>query len=111
PQRGVVVGIGNIEDQPLAGAEEVDVEHGGQLRGRQVGGVGEEAARKHLESQMPSGLGEVDALQERLGIDVIDAVIDVRQRHGGKWGSGTRVNAGEVCEAKSRAAQCEYQCI
>src|SRR3984957_2466941 len=64
PQRGVVVGIGNVEDQPLAGAEEVDVEHGRQLRGRQLGGAGEEAARKYLESQMPSGLGEVDALQK-----------------------------------------------
>ena len=61
---GVEVGVGDVEDQALAGAEEVDVEHGRELGGRQLRRLGEEAAGEHLERQMPCGVGEVDVLQE-----------------------------------------------
>ncbi len=55
------------------------MEHGGQLRGRQVGGTGEKAAGEDLEGQVSRCLGEIDALQEGLGVDVIEAVKDVGQ--------------------------------
>ena len=64
PQGHIEVGVCDVEDQPLAGAKEVDVEHGRQLGGGQVGRFGEEAAGEHLERQMPCGLGEVDVTQE-----------------------------------------------
>ena len=72
PQGDIEVGVRHVEDQALAGAEEVDVEHRRQLGGRQVGRFGEEAAGEHLERQMPCGVGEVDVTQERFGVEVVE---------------------------------------
>src|SRR5271156_2261599 len=80
PQCGVVVRVRDVENEALAGAEEIEDEHGRQLRGRQLRRAGEEAAREHLESQMARRLGEIETLQEGFGVDVIEAAIDVGQR-------------------------------
>ena len=111
PQCGVVVGVGDVEDQALAGAQEIDVEHGGQLSGGQLGRAGEEAPGEDLEREVSGRLGKVDALQERLGVDVVEPMKDVGQRHRGKWCGGPRVDPGQVGEPESRAAQGEYQRI
>ena len=60
------------------------------------GGAGEEAAGEHLEGQMARRLGEIEALQEGLGVDVVEAVIDVGQRHRGQRRGGACVDPGQV---------------
>ena len=74
PQCDIEVRIDDVEDQSLAGAEEVDVEHRRELARRQTLRPGEEAAGEHLERQMPRGVGKVDVLQERFGIPVVEIV-------------------------------------
>ena len=101
--------FGDVEDQALAGAEEVDVEHGGQLGGRQLGGLGEEAAGEHLERQMPGGVGKVDVAQEGLGVEVVEPLVDVGHRDGRQRRGGAGVEPDQVAQPERRAAQCERQ--
>ncbi len=107
PQAGVEVRGGDVEDEALAGAEEVDVEHGRQLGGGQPRRLGEEAAGEHLERQMPCGDGEVDVLQEGLGIDVVELVVDVGDRYRRQRRRGAGVDPGQVGHAKGGTAQGE----
>ena len=64
PQRDIVVGVGDVEEQALAGAQEVDVEHRRELGSRQLGGAGEEAAGEHLERQMSRRFGKIDVAKK-----------------------------------------------
>ena len=107
PQGDIEVGVCDVEDQPLAGAEEVDVKHRRQLGGRQVGRFGEEAAGEHLERQMACGLGKVDVTQERFGVEMVEPTVDFGHRHSGERRRRAGVEPHQVTEPKRGAAQRE----
>ncbi len=107
PQRDIEVGVRHIEDQALAGAEEVDVEHGGQLGRGQRAGLGEEAAGEHLEREMACCRGEVDGTQEAVRIQVVEPLVDVWHRHRRQRRGRTRVEPDQITQPERRAAQCE----
>ena len=109
PQGDIEVGVRDVEDQALAGAEEVDVEHGGQLGRGQRAGFGEEAAGEHLERQMPCGVGEVDGTQEAVGVEVVEPLVDAGHRHRGQRRGRAGVEPDQVAQPERRAAQCERQ--
>ena len=85
------------------------MEHGCQLGGGKVGGLGEEAAGEDLECQMPCGDGEVDVAQETVGVEVVEPLVDIGNRYGGQRRGRTGVEPGQVAQPERRAAQCERQ--
>ena len=109
PEAGIEVGGTDVEDEAFAGAEEVDVEHRRQFGRRQSGRHGEETPREYFEGQVPRRGGEVDVLQERLCVDVVESAVDVGHRHRRQRGGGAGVDADEVGHAKCRAAQRERE--
>ncbi len=111
PQGGVEVAGGDVEQQALRGAEEVDVEHRGQLGGRHPGRGREEAAREHLEREVIGRLRKTDALQEGLGVDVVEPVVDLRHGHGRERGRGPHVDAHQILQPERGTAQREHQCV
>ena len=56
-------------------------------------GLGEEAAGKHLERQVPRRVGKVDVVQEGLGVDVVERLVGLGHRHRGQRSSGAGVDA------------------
>ena len=112
PQGGVEVGGRHVEEQSL-----------GRSRGNRCGtsmassaadiapGRCEEAAGEHLERQMPSGGGKLDAVQERFRVHVVESPIDVGDRHGGQRGGGAGIQPRQIrqsemwgCAARMRSA-------
>src|SRR5690606_36422177 len=89
--------------------EEVQVEHRREFGGRQPAGWGEEAAREHVEREMTGGGWEVDAVQERLRVDVVEPLVCVRYRHRRQRGRRADVQPDQVPGAEGRAAQGESQ--
>ncbi len=109
PEGHVEPGVGHVEHQALAGAQEVDVEHGGQLGGRHLVRGSEEAAGEHLEGQVPGRGREVDLPQERLRVHLVQPVVDAGHGHRGQRRGRGGVQRHQVAGPERRAAQREGQ--
>ncbi len=110
PQGGREGGAGDVEEQALGGAEEVDVEHQRQLGRRQLPRVGEEAAGEHLEGQVAGPVREAHRVQEVVGADAVEPVVDAGHAHVAQGQRGDRVERRQVPQAEGGAEQDEAQC-
>ncbi len=100
---------GDVEEQPLAGAEEVDVEHQDQLGGGQLARVGEEAAGEDLEGQVVGGLGKADAGEEVVGADAVEPLVDLGHPHVQQRQGGPGVHPRQIADAEGRAQRDEAE--
>jgi hypothetical protein len=107
PQGHVVARVGHVEQQALARAEEVQVKHHRQLGRRQLGRVGEEAAGEHVEGKVPGRGGKVHPLQERLGVGVVEPVVDAGDGDRGQRCGRGGADRHQVAELEAGAAQGE----
>ena len=76
--RAEVVG-GDVEQQPLGRADEVQVEHRQQLPGGILARVGEEAAGEHFQRQVPDSRRETEVVKELLSTDPVEIVEGLRE--------------------------------
>lgn len=100
PQGGVVVVVGDVEQESFGRAHEVGVEHGDQFAGGEVVRIGEEGACEHLEGEVACVGGEAQSVQERGGrFAVVMAVgvgeADAQQLQGGGY---VDLRQGRECE-------------
>ena len=107
PQRGVKVGLGNIENQSLTRTQKVNVKHRGKFSRREPVGPGEETPSEHLERQMARRDGEIDIGQEGVRALVVEAVVDAGHCDRGKRCGRLGVDAHQIPESEGRAAQRE----
>ena len=56
---------------------------------------------------MPCRRGEVDGLQETVGIQMVELLVDARHRHRRQRRGRTRVDPHQITQPERRAAQCE----
>ena len=105
PQRGVVVVARHVEEQPLGRPDEVQVEHRDELGPGELARVGEEAAREHLERQVPGRLGEVQPVEHLGRADAVERGDTWRgsRRRAGPSAASTST-AGEPGQVEARAA-------
>ena len=111
PQCGVEIRFGDVENQSLAGTQEVDVEHRRQFSGREPVGAREEAPREDFERKMASGDGKVDIGQESVRVAVVEPFVDAGHRDSGQRRGRGGVDPDQIPESESRAAQGENQRI
>ena len=57
---------------------------------------------------MPRCVGKVDVVQERVGVNVVEAPVDLGHRDSRQWGGGARVQTDQVAQPERRAAKREH---
>lgn len=109
PERLRVGLVGDVEEEALGGAEEVDVEHQRQLGGGEFGRVDEEAPGEHLERQVPGPLGEPHPVQEVGGADPVQPGVHLRHPYVQERQRGRRVQPRQFPHAEARAERGEAE--
>ncbi len=104
PQRGVEVVIGDVEEQPLGGTDEVGVEHGHQLAAGEHAGVGEEAAGKDLQRQVAGAVREAQPVQHVGGADAVQIGVGLRETDVQQAHRGVQVHLGQRLDREAGRA-------
>ena len=99
----------HVEEQAFVRTQEVQVEHHGQFGRGKLAGIGEEAAREHFERQVPRRFREIDALEERRGVEVVQPLVDAGHLDRRQRQRGAPVEGEQVPEPESGAAQGERE--
>ena len=107
PQGGVVVVVGHVEEESLGRADEVGVEHREQFPGGELGGVGEEAAREHLQRQVTGAVGEPEPVEELRGRHPVQRGVAGRVGDAQQPEGFADVDAGQVRRREGRTQRDE----
>ncbi len=104
PQGRVVVVTGDVEEQALGGADEVEVEHRDELGPGELARVGEEAAGEHLEREVAGLLGEAQPVEDLGRAHAVEGDEGVGEVDVEESERGLDVDRGQPCEVEARAA-------
>ena len=109
PQRGVVVVVRDVEQQPLGAAQEVGVEHRQQFAAGELPRVGEEAAGEHLQRQVAGLGGEPEPVEHLGGAHAVQFGVGAGKVDPEQVDRGADVHPGQVADPEGGAERDEAE--